>query len=233
MSLHGDHGAAWRRRQRRLRWWWRHEQQTVAAVLAMYKHHSALRGPKTARAGEEDHEMHYTAEFRTHPPPQAAGTVYFSMDVDDVPAADSWPDRIATLSGPQERDLRRTVQQIVDTVPLVPLLDDPMPQMVEQLPDVMRFFDMLLPVPEQVIEVPKILLDDVPVRAVLRDPQLVEQLVEVPTIVSYSWLQLRMEQNVDIPASGRGGRISGLQGFLPEQSSTAQLAAQEMLPPNL
>ena len=55
----------------------------------------------------------------------------------------SRPDRIATLSGPQERDLRRTVQQIVDTVPLVPL-----------------------------------------VRAVLRDPQLVEQLVEVPTIVS-------------------------------------------------
>ena len=95
----------------------------------------------------------------------------------------------------------------------MPLLDDPMPQMVEQLPDVMRFFDMLLPVPEQVIEVPKILLDDVPIRAVLRDPQLVEQLVEVPTIVSYSWLQLRMKQDVDIPAPGRGGRISGLQGF--------------------
>ena len=36
-----------------------------------------------------------------------------------------------------------------------------------------------------------------------------------------------MEQNVDIPAPGRGGRISGLQGFLPEQSSTAQLVAQE------
>ena len=118
------------------------------------------------------------------------------------------------------------MQQIVD-VPLVPLLDDPVPQMVEQLPDVLRLFDLLLPVPEQVIEVPKILLDDVPVRAVLRDPQLVEQLVEVPTIVSYSWLQLRMEQNVDIPAPGRGGRISGLQGFLPEQSSTAQHASQE------
>ena len=98
------------------------------------------------------------------------------------------------------------MQQIVDTVPLVPLLDDPVPQMVEQLPDVLRFFDLLLPVPEQVIEVPKILLDDVPVRAVLRDPQLVEQLVEVPTIVSFSWLQLRMEQNADIPAPGRGPR---------------------------
>ena len=108
------------------------------------------------------------------------------MDVDDVLAASSRPDRIATLSGPQERDLRRTVEQIVDAVPLVPLLDDPVPQMVEQLPDVMRFFDFLLPDPEQVIEVPKILLDDVPMRTAVRNTQLAEQLVEEPTMVSYS-----------------------------------------------
>ena len=113
------------------------------------------------------------------------------------------PDRLAGVR-PQELDQRRTVEQIVDAVHLVPILDDPVPQMVEQLPDVIRLFDFLLPVPEQVIEVPKILLDDVPVRAVVRDPQLAEQLVEVPTIVSYSWLQLRMEQNVDIPVAGRG-----------------------------
>ena len=54
---------------------------------------------------------------------------------------------------PQERDLRRTLEQIVDAVPLVPLLDDLVPQMVEQLPDVLHFFDFLPPVPEQVIEV--------------------------------------------------------------------------------
>ena len=42
-------------------------------------------------------------------------------------------------------------------------------------------------------------------RAVLRDPQLVEQLVEVPTIISYSSLQRTMEQNVDIPVPGGGG----------------------------
>ena len=165
-------------------------------------------------------ELHGDDPEAPHTPQPELFSLY-----DEEPGG-SRPDRMPTLSGPQERDLRRTVQQIVD-VPLVPLLDDPVPQMVEQLPDVLRFFDLLLPVPEQVIEVPKILLDDVPVRAVLRDPQLVEQLVEVPTIVSYSWLQLRMEQNVDIPAPGRGGRISGLQGFLPEQSSTARLAAQE------
>ena len=38
-----------------------------------------------------------------------------------------------------------------------------------------------MPDPEQVIEVPKILLDDVPMRAAARDTQLEEQLVEVPT----------------------------------------------------
>ena len=179
-------------------------------------HHSAQR-PEMARAGVWGHELNYTATIRNPPTPQPE---LFSL-YDEEPGG-SRPDRMPTLSGPQERDLR----QIVD-VPLVPLLDDPVPQMVEQLPDVLRFFDLLLPVPEQDIEVPKILLDDVPVRAVLRDPQLVEQLVEVPTTVSYSSLQRTVEQNVDIPAPGRGGRISGLQGFLPEQSSTAWLAAQE------
>ena len=113
------------------------------------------------------------------------------------------------------------MQQIVDAVLLVPFLDDAAPQMVEQLQDIMRSFDSLLPVPEQVIEVPKILLDDVPKRTAVRDTKLAEQLVEVPTIVSYSLLQLTTEQNVDIPVPGRGGRIAGLRGFPPEQSSTA------------
>ena len=66
-------------------------------------------------------------------------------------------------------------------------------------------------------------------RAVLRDPQLAEQLVEEPTIVSYSWLQLRLKQNVDIPVPGRGRRSSGLQGFLPGQGSTALLSSGERI----
>ena len=110
---------------------------------------------------------------------------------------------------------------------MVQILDAPVSQTVEQLPDVLRFFDRLMSVPEQVIEVPKILPEGVPVRAVLRDPQLAEQLVEVPTIVSYSWLQLRLEQNVDIPVPGCGGQSSGLQGFLPGQGSTALLSSEE------
>ena len=165
-----------------------------------------------ARAGEEDLELHYTAEFRTHPPPQAAGTVHFAMDVDDVPAAlGSRPDRLSEVR-PQERAQRRTVQQIVDPVPL-PTLDDPAPQVVGQLLNLAHFLDTLFPDPEQVIEMPKILSDDVPTRTPAREPQLAEQLVEVPTIVSWSLLQLITKQNVDIPVPGRGGGISGLQGF--------------------
>ena len=51
--------------------------------------------------------------------------------------------------------------------------------------------------------------------------------MEVPTIISYSSLRGIVEQNVDIPVLGRGGRNFGLQGFPPRQSSTAQLASQE------
>ena len=164
--------------------------------------------------------MHYTATVRTNP--LAAGVQHFFLDDDEPPAAGSRPHRIATLSGPQERDLRRTVEQIVDAVPLAPLLDDPVSQMVEQLPNIVEFFAAQLPVvAEPVIEVPKILPHDFPPRRLCRDTQLAEQLVEVPTIVSFSLLKFIMEQNVGIPVPGRGGGISGLQGYLPGQSSTA------------
>ena len=112
---------------------------------------------------------------------------HFTLDDDDsVPElGGSRPDIIDTLSGPQERDLRRTVEQIVDAVPLVPLLDDPVPQTVEQLPNLVQFFAALSPVPEQVIAVPKILPHEVPPRRLCRDTQLAEQLVEVPTILYF------------------------------------------------
>ena len=103
----------------------------------------------------------------------------------------------------------------------VPSLDVPVPQMVDHLPDIEHFFAALSPDPEQVIEVPKILPLDVPMRAALRVTQLVEQLVEVPTTVSYSSLQRTVEQLVDIPVPGGGGPSSGLHGFLPRQRSTA------------
>ena len=54
-------------------------------------------------------------------------------------------------------------------------LDVPVPPMVHQLPDIEQFFRALSPDPELVIEVPKILPFDVPMRAAVRVPQLAEQ----------------------------------------------------------
>ena len=74
---------------------------------------------------------------------------------------------------------------------------------------------------------PKILSDDVPMRALVRETQLAEQLVEVPTIVSWSLLQLIAKQNVDIPVPGGG--VRGLQGFPPGQASTTSSFSLERI----
>ena len=101
---------------------------------------------------------------------------------------------------------------------------------VEQLPNVVQFFAAQLPVvAEPVVDVPKILPHDVPAQRLRHDTQLAEQLVEVPTIVSYSSLQRTVEHHVDIPVPGGEGRASGLQGSLPKQSSTAPLSSAERL----
>ena len=95
----------------------------------------------------------------------------------------------------------------------------------EQLPNVVQFLAAQLPVvAEPLIEVPKILPHDVPLRRLCRETQLAEQLVEVPTVLSYSSLQqLIVEQTVDILVPGRagGGGHGGLQGSLPRQNSAA------------
>ena len=127
---------------------------------------------------------------------------------------------------------------------MVQIRDAPVPQMVEQLPNILHFFDTLMPDPEQVVEVPKILPDDVPMRALVRETQLAEQLVEVPTKPGYalavvaSKLFSRRElrgiflgqgstasgsvQVIDIPVpQGRRGGRGGLQGSLARQNSTA------------
>ena len=111
-------------------------------------------------------------------------------------------------------------------------LDVPVPQMGEQLPNIVQFFAAHLPVvAEPVTEVPKISQVRTPQRLgdCLRQPQMADQLVDVPTVVSYSSLQqLIAEQIVDIPALGRagGGGRGGLQGLLPGQNSAASLVEQ-------
>ena len=123
---------------------------------------------------------------------------------------------------PQERVQQRTVEQIVDPVPVVPLLHDAAPQMVEQLVDFLTPLDF--PVPEQVIDVPKIVCPPRAARTVLDVLQTVEQLLEAPTIVSLiDVIRQPVEQPVDIPVRtvGGGGTGGRLQGFLPGQSSSS------------
>ena len=105
--------------------------------------------------------MKYTAKFLEHPLPGR-----------QAPSALPWT-WMRCL--PQ----RHFVEQLVEPVRGVPVLDAPVPQMFDQLVDVLKMFDRGLT--EQVIEVPKVTLQDVvPQRAVLRVPQLAEQLVDVP-----------------------------------------------------
>ena len=154
-----------RRRQRRLRSWWRHEQQSIAAALATALHHSAQR-PVPKKQEWEDAE--YVASRGQKTDTRAHGGL-----------------RPALLAEPHgvEQVLQRTVKQIVDAVPLVPLLDDPVPQTVDTVLEFFRSLD--LPVDEQVIAVPKISFDCVSQRLVERRlPQIVEQLVEVPTVLT-------------------------------------------------
>ena len=50
---------------------------------------------------------------------------------------------------PQDQDQQRTVEQTVGFAPVVQILDAPVAQMVEQLPNLTQFFDTLRPDPEQ------------------------------------------------------------------------------------
>ena len=196
----GGTGSARRRRERRLRQFLRHERLSVAMALSEKMHHTS-RGQRKDRAGGE-------------------ARVALHGHVPEAPLPKGGrPAPLSEVAGWQSRVLRHVVGHLS-----VPALDVPVPQMVDQLPNVVQFLaTQLLVVPEQVIEVPKILPYDIPPRRWCRDTLLVEQLVEVPTTVSYSSsFQRTVEQHVDTPVPGDGGRPSfGLQGFSSGQRSTA------------
>ena len=109
------------------------------------------------------------------------------------------------------------MEQPDDVVPMVQILDSPVPQMVEELLEVFRLLDTQVPV-EQAIAVPKISLDRIPQHSADLFPQMLEQVVEVPTVLSLSSLQQTAEQIVDIPVPR--GRDRRLQGSLARRSST-------------
>ena len=103
-------------------------------ALAKSNHHAAPRGQGMARAWGVEREENYEPRLLDPPLPQAAGVKHFFLDKDESPAARcSRPDRLAPVSGPEERVLRHTVEQLADCVTVVPLLDVPVPQMVDQV----------------------------------------------------------------------------------------------------
>ena len=117
-------------------------------ALAEMQHHTAPRGQKTARAGEEDHELNYTATVRTDPPPQAASTVYCTFgDDEEVLAARVRPAPLSEVAGPQERVQRHTVEQIEEFVPIVQILDIHVPREGASLTAVLEYV-IVPPFPE-------------------------------------------------------------------------------------
>ena len=162
----------------------RHERQTVAMALAECLHHSAQR-QETARAGGWFRGALH-GEVPEAPTPQEPGTQHFFLDDDSVPElGGSRPDRLVDVR-PQGRVPRRTVEQIADSVPVVPLLHVPVPQPVDSVVDVLKIIDR--GPPELVVDVPMVSRQDVvPLRAALREPQLAEHLVDVPTTPGYAF----------------------------------------------
>ena len=138
----------------------------------------------------------------------AGDAVYFELFDEDTAGLRPGP---GLDPRPQERVQQHTVEHEDVICPLVQILDAPVPQLGEQLVQFFRSLDTQVPV-EQVIDVPKISDDSIQPRIVdcdLRYPQIMEQLVEVPTLLSLASLQQQTAEHiVDIPVPhGRGVRV--------------------------
>ena len=199
----------------------------LAAVLhhSYDKVHTEYGAPRSqntatrARGGGESDEKKYTAKFRKTPPPQAFFQLYEEEDA-------VWGVRPGSVFDPvpQGRVERQVVEHRIEECPFVQILDAPVPQLGNQVLELLqKIVTASFVEPVQVIEVPKIFPDSVPQRLVeRRPPQTAEQLVEVPTILSYSSLQRAVEQTIDIPVpQARRGGGGGLQGFRAGQGTPA------------
>ena len=127
--------------------------------------------------------------------------------------------RPASLAEPQvSQVLERHVAEQVHDAPVVPILAAPVPQMGDQLIVAFRSLDNLMA--EQVIAVPKISCSSHAGRTALREPQIVEQLVEVPTVLTYSFIQQRTAKEIiDLPVPRTRGPHGGLQVSPPSQGT--------------
>ena len=175
---HGS-GSARRRRERRLRSFLRHERMTVRMDLSAALHHSSFRG-----AGPEMYDTprrQRTANSRVGP------AEYYELSSDDGRRTGRRSGQRHCLSRGRRRGTGGTMASraswSIVSMSLCRRWENSCRISCSSFPH------SLPVVAEPVIEVPKILLHDVPLRRLCRVTQLAEQLVEVPTVLSYSPLQ--------------------------------------------
>ena len=138
-------------------------------ALAEKVHHSANRTVLT----KEDVEQHHTP--RGHKPARARpGTQYFFLGRRECAGASGGASAAGSVSAAH--------RGAEDRAHAVQILDAPVPHAVDSVLDVFRALDSSIA--EQVIEVLKVFSPLCPSRAVLREPQVAEQLVEVPTVLA-------------------------------------------------
>ena len=89
--------------------------------------------------------LHCTAKFRENPPSQLK---LFELSFDEEPRG-SRPPCLGEPWGPQERVQQRTLEQLADVVPMVQILDIPLPQIVDQLVASLLHLDV-----EQTVDIP-------------------------------------------------------------------------------
>ena len=182
---------------------------------------TALHGARTQPPGPGEGERVTRRSTRRSsgktPPPQAFFQLYDEEDAERGVRPGSAFDPV-----PQGRVERHVVEHRIETCPFVQIRDAPVPQLGNQVLELLQKIVSSLVEPVQVIEVPKMFMPTRCPRTVLSVPQTAEQLVDVPTIISYSSLQRAVEQTIDFPVPqarqrGRGGQ----QGFRTGQGTPA------------
>ena len=160
-----------------------------------------------------------TAPRRQEPPLPAVttGTQFFTVDDESVPVTE---ERSSALLEPRPQGLvqRHSVEHIIHVLPHMQILDVLVPQMGDQLLEVFRLLDSQVP---QQRNQQRLVDQD------LRHSQIVEQLVEVPTICLFPCSSSRLSgRSLTFVLCGRRGGGGGLQGFLPAQNTTTQVSPQ-------
>ena len=204
LSEQPSSGAAQRRRQRRLRSWLRHERMAVAVALAESTHHSS-RGQTNARAGVWGREMNCTATIQD-PPTHPSRSSSSCRSKKSRTGSLRWPGRRSGICGaPCSRSSMQSLRCRFSAVLRrrwwnscrTSYASSARPRLLQS----------------NLSQCPR----SCPVMSLANH---CSRYVAGGTAGGTS-LQRIVEQNVAIPVLGGGGRLAGLQGFLPAQSSAA------------